>query len=313
MPSQNFSSAATFKLFFRECKIQANSLIILAATFSIFAIDLHLPLGVAAGTPYVLVVFASLWVSGIQFTYLIAALGIIFAITGYFLSPSIGEPVSTSIILFNRGITLLLIICSAIMVIKIKKANIDISNLISQVLIDRFTGYKNRQAFEAELDTEILRCKRYHRNLSVAIVDIDLYKLFSDNYYFRNKNDSIKTIPQEIKANIRTSDLFYRIDINVFAILFPETGLVEAKEVCEAIRKKVSAKIAMNTENKITISIGIATLTEADKRINLCKRAEDALFISKSNGGNFVATVPEVVNKDKTNVAAILSRSRAGS
>ena len=66
----------------------------------------------------------------------------------------------------------------------------------------------------------------------------------------------------------------------------------------------------MDSENKITISIGIATLSEADKRINLCKRAEDALFNSKRNGGNFVSTLPEVANKDKPHVAAILSRSR---
>ena len=311
MRSQILPATANLKLFFREYPIQTNSLIILVATLSILIIDLQLPLGVAAGVPYALVIFASLWVSGIQFTYFLAALGIIFTIIGFYLSPGIAVPIN--IALFNRGITLLLIICSAIMVIKIKKANIDISTLMTQLLIDPITGYKNRQAFESELDTEILRCKRYHRNLSVAIIDIDLLKLFSDNYDFRNKNDSIKRISQEIKADIRTSDLFYRIDINVFAVLFPETELTEAKEVCEAIRKKISAKIDKNTENKITVSIGIATLSEADKRINLCKRAEDALFISKRNGGNFVATVPEVVNKDKTNVAAILSRSRAGS
>jgi len=309
MHSKIFSAATTLKLFFRECTIQANSLIVLVSALSIFTIDLHLPLGVAAGAPYVLVIFASLWVYGVQFTYLIAALGIIFTITGFYLSPGIVAPMN--IVLFNRGITLLLIICSAIMVIKIKKADIDISALMSQVLIDPITGYKNRKAFETELDTEILRCKRYHRNLSVAIVDIDLFKLFSDNYDFRKKNNPIKRIPQEIKGNIRTSDIFYRIDINVFAILFPETELVEAKEVCEAIRKKISAKMDKDTENKIIISIGIATLSEADKRIDLCKRADEALIISKCNGGNFVATLPEVANKDKTNVAAILSRARS--
>ena len=309
MRSQILSATVNLKLLFREFTIQANSLIILVATLSILIIDLQLPLGVAAGVPYALVIFASLWVCGIQFTYFIAALGIIFTIIGFYLSPGIVVPMN--IVLFNRGITLLLIICSAIMVIKIKKANIDISSLMSQILIDPITGYKNRQAFESELDTEILRCKRYHRNLCVAIIDIDLLKLFSDNYDFRNKNDSIKRISHEIKTDIRTSDLFYRIDINVFAILFPETELTEAKDVCEAIRKKISAKIDKNTENKITISIGIATLSEADKRINLCKRAEEALFISKRNGGNFVSTLPEVANKEKPHVAAILSRSRS--
>lgn len=309
MRNQIFSATVALKILFRECAIQANMLIVSALLLCIFIFDLNTPLGVAAAVPYVLVIFASLWVKGVRFTYLIAALSLSLTIVGFYLS--LGTIAPMNYVLFNRGLTLVLIICSAMMVIKIKKANIDISTLMSQILVDPITGYKNRQAFETELDTEILRCKRYHRNLSVAIFDIDLLKLFSDNYDFRNKNDSIKKISQEIKANIRTSDLFYRIDINVFAIVFPETELAEAKEVCEAIRKKVTAKIDKNTENKITISIGIATLSEADKRINLCKRAEDALFISKRNGGNFVSTFPEVANKDKPHVAAILSRSRS--
>jgi diguanylate cyclase (GGDEF)-like protein len=303
------SETNILKLLFKECVIQANGLIILAATFFIFLIDLNLPLGVAACAPYVLVVFASLWVSGVQFTYLIAALGFIFSIAGFFLLPDIAAPVN--IVLTNRGLALLLIICAAIMVIRIKKANIDMSAIMTQIFIDPITGYKNRQAFETELDTEILRSKRYSRNLSIAIIDIDLFKLFSDNYDYRNKNNYIKRISQEIKSNIRITDLLYRIDINVFAILFPETDLSEAKKVCEAIRKKISTRIDKNSENKIVISIGITMLDDADGKIDFCKRAEEALFISKCNEGNLVSTLPQIINKDKSHVAAILSRSRS--
>ncbi len=297
------------KLLFGEYAIQANGLIILAATFFIFIIDLNLPLGVAAGAPYVLVVFASLWVSGAPFTYLIAALGIIFSIAGFFLSSGIAAPIH--IVFINRGLTLLLIICTAIMVTRIKKANIDMSAITTQIFIDPITGYKNRYAFETELDTEILRSKRYSRNLSIAIIDINLFKLFSDNYDYRNKNDYIKRISQVIKSNIRITDLFYRIDINTFAILFPETDLSEAKKVCEAIRKKISTRIDKNTENKVIVNVGITMLDGADNKIDLCKRAEEALFISKRNEGNLVSTLPQVVYKDKSHVAAILSRSRS--
>jgi diguanylate cyclase (GGDEF)-like protein len=185
------------------------------------------------------------------------------------------------------------------------------SALMTQMPIDLVTGYKNRQAFETELDTEILRSCRYHRSFSVAIIDIDLLKLFSDNYDYKNNNDSIKQISQEIKTNIRVTDLFYRIDINVFAILFPETDLHEAKKVCEFLRKKISARIDKQTENKIMISIGIAMLDETDNKLTLCKRAEDALFVSKRNGGNQVSTLPQIANKDRPVVAAILSRSRS--
>lgn len=309
MRSQILSATSNLKLLFRECTIQANSLIILAATLFIFIIDLHLPLGVAAGVPYALVIFASLWVSGTQFTYLVATLGLLFTLMGFYLSPSTIIP--TDIILINRGLTLLLIICTTVMVTRIKKANIDMSALMTQTLIDPVTGYKNRHAFETELDTEILRCKRYHRNLSVAIIDIDHFKIFSDRHDYQHANAVIKRISAEIRVNIRTSDLFYHIDTDVFAILFPETELSEAKEVCEAIRKKVSVKMDQNTENKITTSIGIAMLENADNNIDLCKRAEDALFISKNNGRNLVSTLPQVANKDKNHVAAILSRSRS--
>lgn len=284
-------------------------LIIIALMLCIFVIDLNTPLGVAAAVPYVLVILASLWVSGIRFTYFIAALSFVFTITGFYLSPGIVMPMN--IVLFNRALTLLLIICSALMVIKIKKANIDMSALMTQMLIDPVTGYKNRQAFETELDTEILRSRRYHRSFSIAIVDIDLLKLFSDDYDYKNNNDSIKQISQEIKTNIRITDLFYRIDINVFAILFPETDLCETKKVCESVRKKVSARMDKNTENKIMVSIGIAMLDETDNKLKLCKRAEDALFIAKRNGGNQVSTLPQIANKDKLAVAAILSRSRS--
>jgi len=310
MRSQTFSVTASLKLLFTDCTIQANGLIILAATLFIFLIDLQLPLGVAAGAPYALVIFGSLWISGTRFTYIVASLGLMFTVLGFYLSPGALVPIETAMI--NRGLTLLLIVSTAIMVTKIKKANIDMSALMIQTLIDPVTGYKNRHAFETELDTEILRCKRYHRDLSVAIVDIDHFKIFSDNHDNRYANDAIKRISRDIKTNIRTSDLFYRIDIDVFAILFPETDLSEAKEICEAIRKKVAAKADKDPENKITISTGIAMLRSTDNQINLCKRAEDALLISKRNGKNQVSTLPQVVCKDKPLVAAILSRSRSG-
>lgn len=284
-------------------------LIIIALMLCIFAVDLNTPLGVAAAVPYVLVIFASLWVSGIRFTYFIAISSFILTIAGFYLSPGIVMPMDA--VLFNRGLVLLLTICSALMVIKIKKTNNDMFNLMTQMPIDPVTGYKNRQAFETELDSEILRSRRYHRSFSVAIIDIDLLKLFSDDYDYKNNNDSIKQISQEIKTNIRITDLFYRIDINVFAILFPETDLYEAKKVCESIRKKVSSRMDKNAENKIMISIGIAMLDEADDKLKLCKRAEDALFVSKRNGGNQVSTLPQIANKEKPPVAAILSRSRS--
>lgn len=305
------SVTSPLKLLFKDCSISQNSLVIFSATLFIFTIDLHLPLGVAAGVPYALVIFASLWVSGISLTYFIAGLSSIFVILGYFLSPSSIVPLEIALI--NRGLTLLLIICSAIMVIKMKKANIDMSVLLPNVLIDPISGLKNKQAFDIELNTETLRCQRYQRNLSIALVDIDWSK-FSENIENHSPPHAIiQNIANNIRAKIRNSDLLYHTNTQQFVILFPETELSEAKDVCEIIRDKTSFPANQRTENKLFVAcIGIATLEAHDNSVNLFQRAEDALSLSKDSDKHQVSTVPEINgNKDKNIVPAILSRSRA--
>lgn len=305
------SVTSFLKLLFRDCSISQNNLVIFSATLFIFIIDLHLPLGVAAGVPYALVIFTSLWVSGISLTYFIAGLSFIFVILGYFLSPSSIVPVEIALI--NRGLTLLLIICSAIMVIKMKKANIDMSALLPNVLIDPISGLKNKQAFDIELSTETLRCQRYQRNLSIALIDIDLPKFPGNTENHKATRTIIQNIANNIRAKIRNSDLLYYTDTQQFAILFPETELSEAKDVCEIIRNKTSFPVTQKTENKLFVTcIGIATLEAHDNSINLFQRAEDALSLSQGSDKHQVSTVPEINgNKDKNIVPAILSRSRS--
>lgn len=289
------NTVPTLRLILRECFAHANCLVVLASTLFIFVIDLHLPLGVAAGAPYALVIFATLWVGGIGSTYAIAMLGFVFTIAGYFLSPGIEAPFHTVII--NRALTLMLIVCAAAMVIRIKKAHIDIAALMNRVLTDPITGFKNKQAFETELSGEIQRCRRYERQLSLAIVEI--------------QNQSIiNKIAQEIRANIRATDFPYSINRDTFAIVFTETSLAESKSVCEIIRKQIGAKQSKQAPG--AIKIGIAALDKTDDIAALFERASNALSVAKSNGETAVATLPQVANKDKPPVAAILLRSRSG-
>ncbi|UJP05411.1 MAG: diguanylate cyclase [Nitrosomonas sp.] len=302
---QNLISAVSYlKLFLRECSRNSNYLIIIVSTIFIFIVDLNLPLGIAAGAPYVLVVFASLWVSGIRASYLVATLGIGFTIAAFFLSP--GSDASMHTILINRAMTLLLIVCSAIMVIKIKKADIDIATLTNQPLLDPITGFKNDQALTMELGNEIQRCKRYNRQLSLAIIEID----HSEPPLRSIESPDIRKVSQEIKTNIRITDYPYHINPDALAIIFTETNLIESKSVCESICKQVSTKQNKQYNNRIDIKIGIAALDKSDNATALLQRAQEALDQAKASPDTSVATLPQVADKEKTSVAAILLRSR---
>ncbi len=83
----------------------------------IFAIDLFIPLGVAAGVPYVAVVLVSLWIPKRNFTVWVALVSSVLTITGFFYSPLGGEMWK---VLFNRALALFAIWTTAVLTIQRK-------------------------------------------------------------------------------------------------------------------------------------------------------------------------------------------------
>ena len=89
--------------------------IVLSGIF--FSIDLIIPLGVAAGVPYIAVVLAALRLPDTRYILLFAVTSSILTILGYFLSPALGEPWQ---VIFNRFLALFAIWVTAILTIRFK-------------------------------------------------------------------------------------------------------------------------------------------------------------------------------------------------
>ena len=212
MRRQIFSLIAHLSFMVAEYIRQNLNWLIYIAMLLIFIIDLQLPLGIVAGIPYALVVLISLWISGNQVTHFITVMGVLLTIVGFYLSPGIVMPME--IVLANRGLTILLIVSIAALVLKIKQNRHDIAILLAQSVIDPLTQCKNRRAFEIELDAEILRSKRYQRDLTIAIVDIDEFKQLSESQDKAREEENIKKLHKIINDNIRNSDHLYRIGID---------------------------------------------------------------------------------------------------
>jgi len=83
----------------------------------IFAVDLFIPLGVAAGVPYVAVVLVSLWIPKRNFTVWVALASSVLTIIGLFYSPIGGEMWK---VLFNRAIALFAIWTTAVLTLQRK-------------------------------------------------------------------------------------------------------------------------------------------------------------------------------------------------
>lgn len=152
---------------------------------------------------------------------------------------------------------------------------------------DGLTGVYNRHKFDEIIDSEIRNSQRYHRPLSMALLDIDKFKNFNDIYGHLVGDEVLIMLAGHIKNSIRETDVFARWGGEEFVILFRETGILQAEIVLEKIRESVS-EIEHETAGSITASFGVTEFKNNDTLERMFKRCDDALYKAKESGRNRV-------------------------
>jgi two-component system cell cycle response regulator len=94
-----------------------------------------------------------------------------------------------------------------------------------------------------------------------------------------------------VTSRIRRDEVFARYGGEEFTIILPETDLAGATALADSIREKIAENpfIFQGENIKVTISVGVALLEEADKTsADLIRRADERLFDAKRGGRNRV-------------------------
>lgn len=155
--------------------------------------------------------------------------------------------------------------------------------------IDSMTGLYNRRHFLALAETEWSRFQRYHRPLSMLMVDIDHFKSVNDRFGHAVGDDAIVAIANACQDGKRSSDIVGRLGGEEFAILLPETDLEQANIVAQRICEKVAGRsfTTNNVHFNLTVSVGVAAASVSMSGIDILLRAaDDALYQAKSQGRN---------------------------
>lgn len=155
-------------------------------------------------------------------------------------------------------------------------------------LVDALTGAANRFAF-----TKLLQdYKDISSRLSVLVIDIDSFKSVNDTYGHLAGDELLKSVSQTILRSVRKTDKVYRIGGEEFFVLLERVSLNEAYEFSKRICHAVS-NVKCSYQNQlinITVSIGIASFQQNDQFVSLFERADNALYLAKSQGGNRVCS-----------------------
>ena len=165
------------------------------------------------------------------------------------------------------------------------------SQLINMALFDSLTGALSRPAFLDQSDKEVARSKRYHRPLSVMMIDIDHFKSINDNYGHAAGDNVLQIFVEAIQEVIRTTDFLGRVGGEEFALLLPDSSAKSAYHLAERVRERITKYpyLAGDMLIEVTASLGVAELQTRDPDIKaLLNRADEALYTAKQSGRNRV-------------------------
>jgi diguanylate cyclase (GGDEF)-like protein/PAS domain S-box-containing protein len=178
---------------------------------------------------------------------------------------------------------------------KLQEAN-ELLNRLSYM--DGLTGVRNRRYFDETLDKEWLNSSKTHSPITLIMFDIDYFKKYNDTYGHLTGDFCLQSIAQAINNQISVNSdyTFCRYGGEEFALIAPSTTLEEGMDIANQIQKTIKVlkipHISSDIAEIVTLSIGITSIipTTFDKPQTLIKRADSALYLSKTKGRNTIST-----------------------
>ncbi len=158
-------------------------------------------------------------------------------------------------------------------------------------MIDALTTLFNRRAFDEALEKACAQAVRTNEIVSLAMIDIDHFKVFNDTWGHQTGDQVIRYVASVINRVAEGARVAARYGGEEFAVIFPGEGMDVALTALESAREEISTRIlkrrSTNDElGAVTISSGITQSQTGDDPAALIERADGALYASKRNGRN---------------------------
>jgi diguanylate cyclase (GGDEF)-like protein len=152
---------------------------------------------------------------------------------------------------------------------------------------DGLTGIANRRTWDNELPVAMDRARRDSILLSVALIDLDHFKRFNDEYGHQAGDRLLKSATAAWSAAVRSTDLLCRYGGEEFGVLLPAATVEQAVEVLERVRAV--------TPMAQTFSAGVACWDGKEISEELVARADRALYAAKGAGRDRILSADQVM------------------
>ncbi len=159
-----------------------------------------------------------------------------------------------------------------------------------QATHDKLTGLPNRRYADDFLQQQVSLAQRTARTGVVALADIDHFKRINDGFSHATGDRVLERVAHILARGCRNTDFVARYGGEEFLLFFPDTDAARAFDVCTQLRVAIESAdwSDISPEFFVTISFGLAELTEGARRRTIVNEADSRLYRAKREGRNRV-------------------------
>ena len=161
--------------------------------------------------------------------------------------------------------------------------------------LDGLLGIGNRRWMEESLTKVHEQLQRADVPYSLALCDVDLFKLYNDHYGHLAGDRVLKKIARRLVDVLRGADQVFRFGGEELLVLLPETVRTEAARAGERICEGVRSLKLIHEESPhgiVTVSCGVASASPEEPQWRwqgVIQLADEALYFAKRHGRDQVA------------------------
>ena len=170
--------------------------------------------------------------------------------------------------------------------------------LKQRALFDQLTSIPNRALLYDRIQQAIYSGKRDENNFTVALIDLNGFKLHNDTLGHQFGDRILTEVAQRFKNSLRKTDTIARLGGDEFVILIPDTiDSNIALDVTKKCLETLNEPIHVNGKDcLISASIGIARYPcDGDNISKLLHHADLAMYKAKNQGTSIEIFEPESV------------------
>jgi diguanylate cyclase (GGDEF)-like protein len=160
-----------------------------------------------------------------------------------------------------------------------------IGRLVAQLQLaartDGLTGLPNRRAFLEHFEREVARANRTLRPFALLLADIDRFKELNDRDGHVAGDAALSELGRLLPAQLRRNDIPARVGGDEFAVLLPELGAEEARDLGSRLARAVSERMSA-AGAPLSLSFGVAAFgSDGHTLDDLTRAADRGLYAAK--------------------------------